>query len=115
MNQCSWENDDPPKVFRCKRCGFERDRSAIPLLPYRRSCAVQRPAGFGDWLARLFGWIGFKQRKGCGCAKRQATLNRWIPFDLRVWRARLLWLTFPFRRITLSLRRADDESKPQTD
>lgn len=36
--------------------------------------------GLGDavgWLAKK---IGFKEKAGCGCAKRRATLNRWVPF-----------------------------------
>lgn len=32
--------------------------------------------GLGDWLARMLHRLGFRQRPGCGCAARQAWLNR---------------------------------------
>ena len=35
-----------------------------------------RPVLLGDRLARFLHWIGFRQRAGCGCAKRQMWLNR---------------------------------------
>jgi hypothetical protein len=39
-----------------------------------------RMTGLGDavgWLAKK---LGIKERAGCGCARRRATLNRWMPF-----------------------------------
>lgn len=87
---CEWDSTETA-VKTCIKCGFSIRHTGRLVRRCDKSIA-----GFGDWLARVFGWIGFKQTKGCGCGKRQATLNRWIPFDHRVWRARLLWLTFPF-------------------
>lgn len=29
----------------------------------------------GDWLAKLFSWMGFNPKPGCGCERRKQTLN----------------------------------------
>lgn len=42
--------------------------------------AISRPRGLGDILAAIFARIGIRKRPGCGCARRQATLNRWFAF-----------------------------------
>lgn len=36
--------------------------------------------GLGDVVAAVAKSVGIKQTPGCGCSKRQATLNRWVPF-----------------------------------
>lgn len=35
--------------------------------------------GFGDWLASIFKRFGIRKQRGCGCAARQAALNRYTP------------------------------------
>lgn len=37
--------------------------------------------GLGDLVAKGAKALGFEQKPGCGCAKRQETLNRWVPFQ----------------------------------
>ena len=36
--------------------------------------------GLGDVVAAGLERVGIKKRKGCGCGKRQAMLNKLIPF-----------------------------------
>lgn len=36
--------------------------------------------GLGDLVAKGAKALGFEQKPGCGCAKRQEILNRWVPF-----------------------------------
>ena len=47
------------------------------------SNGVQRtpnPRGLGDTIAIGLAAIGVRKRKGCGCGKRQAWLNRLVPY-----------------------------------
>jgi hypothetical protein len=48
---------------------------------------AERPApGLGDAVAAMAKAAGLKETKGCGCARRRATLNRWTP----AWLSQLL-------------------------
>jgi len=38
------------------------------------------PRGLGDTIATVLAAVGVKKRKGCGCSKRQAWLNRVVPY-----------------------------------
>ena len=93
--RCEFETIDDH--YTCTRCGWSIATARIKVLPLNRSCDRQGVAGIGDILARVFGWIGFRKRSGCGCGKRQATLNRWIPFDMAVWKSRIRWLFWIFK------------------
>lgn len=43
----------------------------------------QRSRGFGDTLAKLFNTAGIKATESCGCDRRQAWLNRFLPYRSR--------------------------------
>lgn len=47
-----------------------------PTPPPRR----RRLRGLGDLLALGLGLVGIRPKRRCGCHKRQATLNRFLPF-----------------------------------
>jgi hypothetical protein len=98
LNTCEWETEDPERFFQCKLCGASIRRDSIPVLPYRRVCKVQSPAGLGDLLFSFFYWLGVRPSRGCGCKQRQAALNRVLPFDWSIWRTRLRWLLWGFWR-----------------
>ncbi len=38
--------------------------------------------GFGDTVAALTDLVGIKKTEGCGCQKRQAWLNKKIPYTI---------------------------------
>lgn len=70
-------------VWRCARCGAECPSQS---QPHRGQCSCERP-GLGDLVAAGLSSVGItKERvqrvanavgiKDCGCAKRQAALNR---------------------------------------
>lgn len=76
---------------RCQRCGrkVKTPYAAEPERVHAKCGGVW--IGFGDVIAWLTDRLGFKQRKGCGCKRRQRTLNRWLPFP-RIVRAWLMWM-----------------------
>jgi len=39
-----------------------------------------RIRGLGDVVARTLSAVGIRKKRGCGCGKRQAALNRLVPF-----------------------------------
>lgn len=39
-----------------------------------------RHRGLGDTVALIAKWLGFEQKEGCGCVKRQKFLNAIIPY-----------------------------------
>lgn len=39
-----------------------------------------RPRGLGDTLASILHAVGIRKRRGCGCGRRQALLNRLFPY-----------------------------------
>ena len=39
-----------------------------------------KPRGLGDTIALGLQALGIRKRKGCGCGKRQAWLNRLVPY-----------------------------------
>lgn len=51
---------------------------------------ASRP-GWGQRLATLFAWLGIRKRKGCGCAKRAAWIDRHGPIAAAVVAALLLF------------------------
>lgn len=63
----------------------DRPGTWTPTLQDRAGPTLRpgRPRGLGDVLARWFARLGIRKRKGCGCARRQAALNRWFPFARR--------------------------------
>lgn len=100
------------RYLHCRRCDHLQrvpDGKDVELWrrALRRNCTP--PAGLGDWLAMKLARVGLTKRrwsrfvrrrsivcgggatavlvphigKGCGCAKRQAALNRWFPFGPR--------------------------------
>lgn len=43
--------------------------------------AVVQPArGLGDTIASILHAVGIRKRRGCGCGRRQAWLNRIVPY-----------------------------------
>lgn len=50
-------------------------RPPIPGVTWFDTEAPSRP-GWGQRLATLFAWLGIRKRKGCGCAKRAAWIDR---------------------------------------
>jgi len=40
----------------------------------------QSSRGLGDTLAKVAKAVGIKQTPGCGCEKRQAMLNKLVPY-----------------------------------
>jgi hypothetical protein len=51
-----------------------------PLPPMPPPFPV-KPPGLGTRLARLFKRLGFQQRPGCGCSKRQRWLDEKVPLS----------------------------------
>jgi len=98
MNHCVWKKSETH--FDCERCDQPRvKRSVIDGDKYFRTCVVPpKPRGFGDTIARWLKSLGFKQRKGCGCGRRQRRLNSLIPYDKTAWKWRLLWPFLWIRR-----------------
>lgn len=57
----------------------------IGETPRRISRPINKPQkirGLGDLVAACLQRLGVKKRKGCGCGRRQAALNRWISFGV---------------------------------
>lgn len=52
--------------------------------------AVRLEPGLGDVVAGAAKAVGIRQKPGCGCARRQQTLNRATPSWLRRLLARLV-------------------------
>lgn len=52
----------------------------------RRVVDLELRQGIGDAVATIAKAAGLKERPGCGCARRQAALNRWTP----AWLSQLL-------------------------
>lgn len=50
-----------------------------PLEPVSLPFTIPQPPGLGTRLARLFKRLGFQQKPGCGCAKRQRWLDDKVP------------------------------------
>lgn len=65
----------------CARC----TRHADTVEP--KTCGGH--AGLGDTLAAFFAALGVRPWKGCGCKRRQAALNRLVPYSWATWRRRL--------------------------
>lgn len=66
----------------CVVCGLPAPRVADPRRTYRKCKAKPQPPhippprkGLGSSLARIFKFFGFKQKPGCGCARREVYLN----------------------------------------
>lgn len=82
IDQCDFPRNHPHRVNSfeqrtCRRCG--RTVKAR-LFPVRARCSAKRVFGLGDIVAWLIKRVSFGrvvQKPGCGCAKRQETLNRW--------------------------------------
>lgn len=81
MTECNYQLQDG--LYACSRCGDRRRRMV------RRNCPRATAQGVGDTLGRWLAALGAKKKAGCGCAARQVRLNRWLPYDGRVWRRRL--------------------------
>jgi len=61
-----------------------------PVL-HRRKIKITHK-GLGDtvkWAIEKFSFGLIKQKKGCGCAKRQSWLNRHFPYQLPKWLRRI--------------------------
>ena len=41
---------------------------------------TQSSRGLGDTVAKVANKLGFKKTPGCGCEKRQETLNKLVPY-----------------------------------
>lgn len=41
---------------------------------------TQSSRGLGDTVAKVANKLGFKKTSGCGCEKRQAVLNKLVPY-----------------------------------
>lgn len=79
MTRCTFSRFDT-KSIRCEVCGTRRRHAGDPNC-YVRKCKPStspKPRGFGDTLARFLTRLGFK--KCPKCEKRQATLNRIVPY-----------------------------------
>lgn len=75
----------PPEKYHA-RCGGVEVRANISTLPPRTSMrpiksnprAKRRPSlQFGTLIANCLKKIGTQQKSGCGCGRREETLNRW--------------------------------------
>ena len=94
MMVCLFETIDAERV-RCQRCGFTLKTiyAAEPERVHAR-CRAAVPLGVGDTVAMILERIGFtalwRRWKGqtCGCTRRQAKMNRWLPYPRKV---RGLW------------------------
>lgn len=69
MTTCNLKPDD--QGVSCSRCGKRFPPSVSPA-----AIAVCRKRGLGDYVAMVAKALGFKQKAGCGCAKRQQRLNK---------------------------------------
>lgn len=58
----------------CVCCGFTNERK------FYRKCHKPCLRGLGDLVERTLTRFGIRKRKGCNCAKRQAWLNKAMPF-----------------------------------
>jgi hypothetical protein len=79
QRDCEYTLSDGKYV--CRFCGDVRNKLV------RRNCRSRR--GLGDLAASALRAIGVKKKDGCGCARRQATLNRLFPYSATIWRRRL--------------------------
>lgn len=61
--------------YRCPECGLTRPR------PFRHNCPLAPSRGLGDTVAKLTRKLGI--RPCGGCKKRQALLNKLIPYKAR--------------------------------
>lgn len=66
----------------CTVCGTTLPARFDPQNTYRRCKAKPQPPhvppsrkGLGSSLARIFKFFGFKQKPGCGCARKEVYLN----------------------------------------
>lgn len=66
----------------CVVCGTPLPARFDPKITYRKCKAKPQPPhvppprkGLGSSLARIFKFFGFKQKPGCGCARREVYLN----------------------------------------
>ena len=71
------------RVYRCDRDGATPAGRTTP--PNCRGCPFgpkppTRSRGLGDTIAKLTKRLGIKRKPGCGCGKRQAALNRLVPY-----------------------------------
>lgn len=77
----------PPEKYHA-RCGgaevrSENERRPVRPLIVKRSRASKQPARkqqsfqLGTFVSRWFKKIGIKQKSGCGCGRREQSLNRW--------------------------------------
>jgi len=79
----------------CKQCQTEWVNGVAPNLldqqtwtptimgfsiPSFAPLPVEQSRGLGDTVATVLSAVGVKKRKGCGCSKRQAWLNRVVPY-----------------------------------
>lgn len=89
-------------TYVCAVCGTPLPARFDPNITYRKCKAKPQPPhvspsrkGLGSSLARIFKFFGFKQKPGCGCARREVYLNevgQRIHFTcIRLWNA-----VFPF-------------------
>jgi len=70
-----WTDDTPPDPD-------DRSTWTPTLLSFVEPLDIQPtgPRGLGDTVATVLAAVGVKKRKGCGCSKRQAWLNRVVPY-----------------------------------
>ena len=89
MIDCTYSPEGPP--WRCTRPGCGHEQSVSRDL--HRNCLKSASVGLGDSIAKLTIWLGIR-RQCRGCQRRQATLNRWVPYEavLRWLLARRRWL-----------------------
>ena len=81
-NACDFPENHPHRVDQfetrtCRRCGR---KVKARLFPVRAKCAKKRVFGLGDltaWAIKACTFGRVKQKPGCGCSRRQATMNRW--------------------------------------
>lgn len=71
--------DDPESLFRSKVDALRRRHTPKPPGP-----------GLGDVVAGAAKAVGIRQKPGCGCARRQAAMNRATPSWLRRLLGRLV-------------------------
>lgn len=55
--------------------------------------------GLGDLIAKMTSLVGIKPKEGCGCKKRQETLNEAVPFPITDWAAERERRREKYRRI----------------
>jgi len=77
----------PPEKYHA-RCGGSEARADNERRPVRQSISKRsseskrpaekrRPFQFGTFVARCLKSVGIKKKTGCGCGRREETLNRW--------------------------------------